>query len=188
MDRRLIKISKYLSYHLRHRPDLLGLKLAPGGWVEVDRFLAAANRHNFSLTETELKQVVEQNDKQRFSFNDWGNLIRANQGHSVTVNLQLKPIAPPKILYHGTHRSVVSAIQKRGLRKMNRHHVHLSADIATAISVGARRGDPVIFQIDALKMSQANYQFYRSENGVWLTEFVPVTYLKIVNSESVEPS
>ena len=180
MVRRLIKISKYLSYHLRHRPDLLGLELAPGGWVEVDKLLEAAQNNHFPISETELKQVVEQNDKQRFSFSDRGNFIRANQGHSIPIDLQLEPIIPPNVLYHGTHEGAVAVIQKQGLKKMSRHHVHLSAQIQTAIAVGARRGDAVVFQIDALKMSQAHYQFYRSHNGVWLTEFVPVKYLQLI--------
>lgn len=180
MVRRLTKISKYLSYHLRHRPDLLGLELAPGGWVEVDRLLEAAQKNHFLISATELKQVVEQNDKQRFSFDDTGNLIRANQGHSISIDLQLEPIVPPNVLYHGTHKGAVAVIQKQGLKKMSRHHVHLSAQIQTAIAVGERRGDAVVFQIDALAMNQAQYQFYRSDNGVWLTEFVPVKYLQLI--------
>ena len=180
MVRRLTKISKYLSYHLRHRPDLLGLELAPGGWVEVDKLLEAAQKKHFPISETELNQVVEQNDKQRFSFNDTGNLIRANQGHSIPIDLQLKPTTPPNILYHGTYKGVVAVIQKQGLKKMSRHHVHLSAEIQIAIAVGKRRGDAVVFQIDAFQMNQANYKFYRSDNGVWLTEFVPVEYLQLL--------
>lgn len=176
---RLVKISKFLSYHLRHRPDLLGLELSPGGWVEVNRLLQAAKKRNFSISLLELQQVVEQNDKQRFSFNDRGNLIRANQGHSVRVDLQLKPVIPPDVLYHGTYSKAIASIKKQGLKKMSRHHVHLSSDINTAKRVGARRGYPVIFQIDALAMSKAGYIFYCSDNGVWLTEEIPVKYLQI---------
>jgi putative RNA 2'-phosphotransferase len=176
---RSLKISKFLSYHLRHRPDLLDLKLAPGGWVVVELLIEAANKHNFPLSLTELQQVVEQNDKQRFSFNDTGKLIRANQGHSIEIDLQLKPVIPPAILYHGTYRQVVPLIEKQGLQKMSRHHVHLSPDINTATKVGARRGYPVIFQVNALAMSEAGYIFYCSNNRVWLTEFVPVEYLKV---------
>ncbi|VEP14341.1 putative RNA 2'-phosphotransferase [Hyella patelloides LEGE 07179] len=176
---RLVKISKFLSYHLRHRPDLLGLELSPGGWVEVNRLLQAAKKHNFSISSLELQQVVEQNDKQRFSFNERGNLIRANQGHSVRVDLQLKPVTPPDVLYHGTYSKAIASIKKQGLKKMSRHHVHLSSDINTAQRVGARRGYPVIFQIDALAMSKAGYIFYCSDNGVWLTEEIPVKYLQV---------
>jgi putative RNA 2'-phosphotransferase len=182
---RLVKISKFLSYYLRHRPDLLGLQLAPGGWVEVDLLIKAANKQNFPLNLQELQQVVAQNDKQRFSFNETGNLIRANQGHSIAINLQLKPIIPPAILYHGTYLQVVSLIEKEGLKKMSRHHVHLTADIDLAKKVGARRGYPIIFQVNALVMSKAGYTFFCSNNGVWLTEFVPVEYVSRYLSTTV---
>ncbi|BAU65389.1 phosphotransferase KptA/Tpt1 [Stanieria sp. NIES-3757] len=175
---RLVKISKYLSYHLRHHPEQLGLILAPGGWVEVEKLLSAAKKNNFLISFNELQQVVVQNDKQRFSLDATGTLIRANQGHSSQVDLQLKPITPPSLLYQGTHEGAVSAIEREGLRKMSRHHVHLSEDLNTARNVGARRGKPIIFQIDALAMSQANYQFYCSANGVWLVDAVPSEYLR----------
>ena len=176
---RSVKISKFLSYHLRHRPDLLGLELAPGGWVEVEKLLQAAKQRKFPITLAELRQIVKENDKQRFSFSEDGNLIRANQGHSIRVDLQLKPVTPPNVLYHGTYRQAVASIQKQGLKKMSRHHVHLSPDIETAKKVGARRGYPVIFQIDSLTMNQKGCLFYCSDNGVWLTEFVPVRYLHL---------
>ena len=174
---RLIKISKYLSYHLRHHPDKLGLELAPGGWVKIDLLLQAAKKHQFPITLQELKQVVVQNDKQRFSFDSTKTLIRANQGHSCDVDLQLKPTIPPNILYHGTHVGVTKSIFEQGLQKMSRHHVHLSTDMITAKKVGQRRGKPAIFQIDARTMQERGYQFYCSENGVWLVECVPPQYL-----------
>jgi putative RNA 2'-phosphotransferase len=176
---RLIKISKFLSYYLRHRPDLLDLELASGGWVAVDLLLKAANKLNFPISYLELQQAVAHNDKQRFSFDETGDLIRANQGHSIEIDLQLKPVIPPAILYHGTYSQVVSLIEKQGLKKMSRHHVHLSPDLDTAKKVGARRGYPAIFQVNASAMSQAGYTFYCSNNGVWLTEFVPVEYLTL---------
>ena len=179
---RQVKISKFLSYHLRHRPDLLGLELASGGWVEVNKLLVAAKKSGFSFTLAELKQVVAENDKQRFSFNNKGDLIRANQGHSVQVDLELDVAVPPDILYHGTYQKVVAQIKKQGLKKMQRHHVHLSADLQTAIRVGARRGYPVIFQVDALAMCNAGHTFYCSENQIWLTEVVPACYLKLLSS------
>ena len=176
---RLIKVSKFLSYHLRHRPDLLDLELAPGGWVEVDKLLKAAEKRNFFLSIEELQQVVKQNDKRRFSFDDSGNLIKANQGHSVNINLQLKPSIPPDILYHGTHSKAIAAITEQGLKRMSRHHVHLSSDIDTANRVGARRGSPIILTINALAMSKAGHLFYRSDNGVWLTKAVPRQYIRM---------
>lgn len=179
-DSRLIKISKYLSKHLRHTPDRLGLTLSPGGWVSVDDLLAACAARQFSLTRSELEKVVASNDKQRFSFDATGTLIRANQGHSVEVDLQLEAQIPPHILYHGTGETSVNSILQTGLLKMSRHHVHLSSDIEIAQKVGMRHGRPIIFAVDAAVMYQAGFVFYCSENGVWLVDAVPTTYLKIV--------
>lgn len=183
---RLVKISKYLSYHLRHCPDKLGLIVTLGGWVEIKQLLLAAEQDNFVINRSELQQVVEQNDKQRFSFDSTKTMIRANQGHSYPVDLQLKTIQPPNILYHGTYAEAVALIEQEGLRKMSRHHVHLSEDLDTAKKVGARKTkavkgrplvNPVIFQIDTAAMLRDNYQFYCSENGVWLVDGVPPQYL-----------
>jgi putative RNA 2'-phosphotransferase len=174
---RLVKISKYLSKHLRHQPDRIGIKLAPGGWVCVDELLAACAKNQFPISQEELNQVVANNDKKRFSFDATGTLIRANQGHSVEVDLQLEPVAPPNVLYHGTGHTAVESILQTGLCKMSRHHVHLSKDIATAKAVGIRHGKPVVFEVDAAAMHQAGYAFYCSENGVWLVDCVPPEYL-----------
>ncbi|MEM9543207.1 MAG: RNA 2'-phosphotransferase [Cyanobacteria bacterium P01_E01_bin.42] len=176
-ESRLRKISKYLSYHLRHRPDELGLELEVGGWVEVAQLLAACRRNNFPIQLSELQEVVRRNDKKRFSFNEDGRKIRANQGHSVKIDLQLESQPPPEVLYHGTGHKAVPSILKVGLVKMSRHHVHLSSDRATAKKVGQRHGKPVIFQVDTEAMQKAGYLFYRSENGVWLVDRVPPEYL-----------
>ncbi len=178
-ETRLVRISKFLSKHLRHDPEGLGLTLAPGGWVGVDDLLAACARHRFGLSRAELEEVVAQNSKQRFSFDSTGTLLRANQGHSVDVDLQLEPATPPNILYHGTGHQTADVIARTGLDKMRRHHVHLSADVGTARAVGARHGRPVIFAVDASAMSQAGRLFYRSDNGVWLTDAVPPTFLSL---------
>ncbi|MDY7013051.1 MAG: RNA 2'-phosphotransferase [Cyanobacteriota bacterium] len=175
---RLVKISKYLSKHLRHQPERLGLTLAPGGWVEVDRLLSACKTNRFPIARAELEEVVAKNDKQRFSFNDTRTLIRANQGHSVDIDLQLDPQTPPDVLYHGTAKQTVPLILKSGLKKMSRHHVHLSPDIYTAKKVGARRGYPVVFAIDAKAMTRAGFTFFCSDNGVWLVDRVPPNYLQ----------
>lgn len=180
---RLVKISKYLSKHLRHQPERLGLMLAPGGWVEVDHLLAVCARHQFSISREELSEVVALNDKQRFSFDETGTLIRANQGHSVPVDLQLEPTMPPDVLYHGTGQRSVEAIRREGLRKMSRHHVHLSPDVETAVKVGRRHGLPVVFRIDAAGMRQAGHVFYCSDNGVWLVDSVPPAYLEILRKD-----
>jgi putative RNA 2'-phosphotransferase len=175
---RLVKISKYLSKHLRHEPERLGLQLAPGGWVAVEDLLAACARNRFSVSREELDEVVARSDKQRFAFDPTGTLIRANQGHSVDVDLQLAPATPPALLYHGTARHNVAAILQVGLQKMARHHVHLSGDVETATRVGARHGQPVVFEVNAATMQQAGCVFYRSANGVWLTDQVPPDYLR----------
>ncbi len=175
----LIKISKYLSKYLRHRPDRIGIQLAPGGWVPVSQLLDACQKHNFPIQLTELKQVVAQNDKQRFSFDSTGTLIRANQGHSIEIDLQLEPVIPPNILYHGTSSGAVESILKEGISKMSRNHVHLSTAIETARRVGSRHGIPAILTVDAAAMHSDSYTFYCSDNGVWLVDFVPAKYLNI---------
>lgn len=177
-DDRLVKISKYLSKHLRHTPDRIGLKLAEGGWVSVDELLAACAKHNFPISRDRLNEVVDRNDKKRFSFDSTGTLIRANQGHSVEVDLQLEPQVPPDILYHGTGQGTVEAILTLGLNKMSRHHVHLSIDIATAKAVGKRHGKPVVLAVNSAEMHRNSYEFYCSDNGVWLVDRVPPEYLK----------
>ncbi len=177
-EERLVKTSKFLSKHLRHQPERLGLALAPGGWVGVDDLLAACAKRDVRLTREELNEVVAHNNKQRFSLDETGTRIRANQGHSVEVDLQLEPAAPPDGLYHGTGHRAAEAIRREGLKKMSRHHVHLSPDIQTARAVGARHGRPVIFAVDAAKMRKAGYTFYCSANGVWLVDAVPPEYLR----------
>jgi putative RNA 2'-phosphotransferase len=176
-ERRTVKISKYLSKHLRHQPEQLGLELAPGGWVSIAELLEACVRSQFPITPEELKEVVSTNDKQRFSFDETGTLIRANQGHSVEVDLQLEAKIPPEVLFHGTGRGSVEAILQSGLKKMSRHHVHLSTNQETAQKVGARHGFPVVLSVDATAMHRAGFEFYCSENGVWLTDEVPPAYI-----------
>src|SRR6185369_8308359 len=178
MNRRLVTLSKFLAKHLRHAPDALGLSLQPGGWVPVDDLLAASEKVGFPISYDELIECVETNDKQRFSFDDTGDLIRANQGHSVEVDLKLEEAEPPEVLFHGTVERFLASIVAEGLKKGKRHHVHLSVDVATARKVGARRGKPIVLQVDALRMHRDGHTFFVSVNGVWLTEAVPVDYLK----------
>lgn len=179
-DRRVIQVSKYLSKHLRHQPDRLGLILEPGGWVAVAALLAACAAHGFPITRAELDEVVARNNKQRFAFDASGARIRANQGHSVPVDLQLAPTAPPALLFHGTGADAVPAILREGLRKMRRHHVHLSPDHATAERVGARHGPPVVFAVDTAAMHHDGHSFYHTANEVWLVDSVPPRYLRRV--------
>lgn len=178
MDRaRLVKVSKYLSKYLRHQPQRLALTLAEGGWVPVDALLSASTAQGFHITLEELQEVVAKNDKQRFAFDPTGQQIRANQGHSVKVNLQLQAATPPPLLYHGTGERTVKKIEAGGLRKMARHHVHLSEEVETARRVGARHGRPVVFVVDAAAMVRAGHTFYLSANRVWLVEHVPAAFL-----------
>jgi putative RNA 2'-phosphotransferase len=176
-DRRVRRLSKYLSKHLRHRPERIGLELGPGGWVEVDTLLGACTRQRFPISRVELEEVVERNDKKRFAFDPSGTLIRAQQGHSVLVDLLLEPAEPPPLLYHGTPERNLEAILRGGLQSMGRHCVHLSRDEATADHVGCRRGQPVVLSVDASAMRRDGWEFYRSGNGVWLVEHVPPRYL-----------
>lgn len=178
--KRLVKVSKYLSKHLRHRPERLDLKLEPGGWVEVDELLEACGRHNFPVSRAELEEVVERNDKRRFAFDEPGTRIRAQQGHSIPVDLGLEPVEPPSVLYHGTGERVLTEVLEGGLRKMGRHHVHLSPDVETAKKVGSRRGRPVVLEVAAGVMCSEGWTFYLSGNGVWLVEQVPPRYLKTI--------
>jgi putative RNA 2'-phosphotransferase len=177
MDRNMVTISKFLSKHLRHTPETLGLTLQPGGWVSVDDLLAASQRIGFTISYDELIECVETSDKKRFSFDDTGDLIRANQGHSVEVDLQLEEREPPDVLYHGTVERFLVSIMAEGLKKGKRHHVHLSKDMETARKVGARRGKPVILQVHAGEMHGQGFKFFVSDNGVWLTVSVPALFL-----------
>ena len=171
------RISKFLSLHLRHTPAAIGLTLEDGGWVSVADLLAACAAHGTPISPEELTEIVEDSDKQRFAFDARGLRIRAQQGHSVAVDLQLLPAIPPAILYHGTAPAALPAIRQTGLLKMKRHHVHLSPDAETARRVGARRGQPLLLTVDAAAMHAAGVAFYESGNGVWLVDAVPPQYL-----------
>jgi putative RNA 2'-phosphotransferase len=177
MEKRLITVSKYLAKYLRHAPHELGLTLQPGGWVLVDDLLSAAEKKGFPISYDDLVECVETNDKQRFAFDVTGEMIRANQGHSVEVDLQLEEREPPDLLHHGTVERFLPSILEEGLVRGKRHHVHLSKNMETARKVGARRGKPVILKVDAGGMHRDGHRFFLSANGVWLTEAVPPNYL-----------
>ncbi|MDG4800424.1 RNA 2'-phosphotransferase [Micromonospora sp. WMMD980] len=177
-QRDLVRVSRRMSLALRHRPDRFGLTLDRAGWVPVADLLAAMR-----IGRAELDAVVAGNDKQRFAVEpgpDGIDRIRASQGHSVAVDLGLGPADPPGRLFHGTGEDVLAAIRAQGLRRGRRHHVHLSADVPTARRVGARRGGAVVvLAVDAAAMAADGYAFYRSANGVWLTDTVPPAYLRV---------
>ncbi|SFQ36018.1 putative RNA 2'-phosphotransferase [Amycolatopsis arida] len=174
----LVRASKRISRHLRHAPHEIGLELEPGGWVAVDDLLAALARHGVRLTRAELDEVVAGNDKRRFGYDETGRRIRANQGHTVRVELDLPVATPPDVLYHGTVEHVLDAIRREGLRPMRRHDVHLSTSPDTATAVGARRGRPVVLTVDAHAMHAAGHRFRVSANGVWLVPHVPPRFLR----------
>ncbi|WP_075084943.1 RNA 2'-phosphotransferase [Mariniblastus fucicola] len=177
MSKSTKRISKLLSLVLRHKPEHLGLQLDENGWVEVEELLAAICESGLSVDRSMLDDVVRDNDKQRFAFSADGSRIRASQGHSVSVDVELKQQQPPAVLFHGTVEKFVGLIRESGLKKMQRQHVHLSVDVATASQVGSRRGKPIILEIDASKMSADGHQFFLSANGVWLTDHVSSEYI-----------
>lgn len=183
MTRQRVGLSKFLSYALRHRPDRVGLTLDDGGWALVDNLLEACRRHGHPISRDELEDVVATNEKKRFSFSDDGRRIRANQGHSVPVELGLEPVEPPELLYHGTVARFLDSIRQEGLTRGKRHHVHLSPDEATARRVGQRRGRPVILVVESGRMHRDGREFLLSANGVWLTDWVPPEYLRFPNKE-----
>ncbi|MDL1898423.1 RNA 2'-phosphotransferase [Anaerolineae bacterium CFX7] len=177
MEPQLVRLSKFLSRTLRHRPQAIGLTLDQNGWVQVDELLAGAARAHVPLTRELLERVVAENDKQRYAFNADHTKLRANQGHTVRVDLELAPQAPPEILYHGTSRKSLASIRAQGLHPGKRMHVHLSGDTATATRVGARHGSPVVLRVEASRMHAQNFVFYCAVNGVWLTERVPREFI-----------
>ena len=168
--------SKFISLILRHRPEVIGITLDEHGWANVDELLAGINRTR-PLDMAGLEEIVRTDEKQRYSFNADRTKIRANQGHSVPVDVELQPVTPPALLYHGTGEKYVSSIEARGLIPKTRLYVHLSGDYDTARKVGTRHGSPRVYQISAARMSADGYVFYRSVNGVWLTKAVPPQYL-----------
>lgn len=177
------KLSKTLSYILRHRPDTYGLTPDDGGWVRVVDLLAALASNGAQVTRADLARVVQENDKQRFALSEDGTRIRASQGHSFDVALGYVPSEPPPVLYHGTVVRALSAILVEGLTRQQRQHVHLSDTREVARSVGARRGRPVVLEVDSAAMHAHGYTFYLSANGVWLTEHVPPSFLQASSEE-----
>ena len=166
--------SKFLSLILRHKPQLVGIELDEHGWADVEELI----RRVKNLDMATLEQIVATDEKQRYSFSADKKLIRANQGHSISVDVELEQLEPPEILYHGTGEKFSESIKIQGLLKMSRLYVHLSNDIDTAQKVGRRHGVPKIFFVESLRMFLDGYKFFKSVNGVWLTEHVPAKYLK----------
>jgi putative RNA 2'-phosphotransferase len=175
----LTSLSKFLSFVLRHEPEAIELRLDPQGWAEIEELLARCQAHGKALSRPILEEIVATSPKRRFAISDDGRRIRANQGHSIDVDLGYAPAQPPEVLFHGTIAAALPSIRAEGLRKMQRHHVHLSPDEETARIVAQRRGKPAILRIAAALMHGAGHVFYLSTNGVWLTDAVPPQYLEI---------
>ena len=168
--------SRFISLILRHKPEVIGITLDEHGWANVDALIAGVNRTK-PLDMAGLEEIVRNDEKQRYSFNAEKTKIRANQGHSVPVDVELEAVEPPELLYHGTGEKYVESIEEQGLIPKTRHYVHLSGDYDTARKVGARHGKPRIYQVHAGQMAADGYTFYRSVNGIWLTKEVPPRYL-----------
>ena len=171
--------SKYISLILRHKPEVIGISLDEHGWAVVDDLIAGVSKTHPLDMET-LERIVAEDEKQRYSFNEDKTFIRANQGHSIPVDVELPEVTPPTVLYHGTGLKYKESIDKQGLIPKSRLYVHLSGDVDTARKVGQRHGKPVIYTVDAAAMHADGYTFYRSVNGVWLTKEVPVRYLSVI--------
>lgn len=172
--------SKYISLILRHQPEVIGITLDEHGWADVNQLIEGVNRTH-PLTMEILEEIVRTDEKQRYSFNEDHTKIRANQGHSIPVDVQLRECEPPEVLYHGTGEKYLSSIEAQGLIPKSRLYVHLSKDTETARNVGSRHGRPVILLVYAGQMKRDGYTFYLSENGVWLTREVPVRYLEKIS-------
>lgn len=177
----LIKISRYISLILRHKPEVIGITLDEHGWANVDELL-----RGIDINMSELEFIVKTDDKQRYSFNEDKTLIRANQGHSIPVDVELDEVEPPEYLWHGTGEKYAQSISQMGLISKSRLYVHLSSDTETALSVGKRRGVPTIYRVAAQDMYKDGFKFYLSKNGVWLTKHVPIEYLSDTTLEVKE--
>ncbi len=177
------KLSKFISLVLRHHPDAAGIALDEHGWAEVDDLLAGLKRTGRPIDRALLEKIVAEDEKGRYRFDESGSRIRANQGHSIPVNLELEPIEPPEFLYHGTASRFLGSILQEGLKPMGRQYVHLSQDLETAKKVGARHGIPVLLKVESGRMYREGQCFYQSENGVWLTEKVDCRYLERLPEE-----
>ena len=173
--------SKYISLILRHKPEVIGITLDEHGWAVVEDLIKGVNKTH-PLDMAALERIVAEDEKQRYSFNEDHTWIRANQGHSINVDVELKQEIPPKILYHGTGEKYVCSILQQGLIPKSRLYVHLSWGTATAEDVAKRHGKPVIFSVDAESMTKDGYKFYLSANRVWLTKEVPARYLAIIRT------
>lgn len=176
------ELSKFISLILRHKPEVIGISLDEHGWADVDELISGISKTT-PIDKKILEKIVAEDEKQRYSFNEDRTLIRANQGHSIPVDVELEKKNPPNILWHGSAEKYEQSIDEQGLIPKSRLYVHLSSDIETAVKVGKRHGKPVIYRVDTKKMLEEGYDFFQSVNGVWLVKSVPVKFLEKVNEE-----
>jgi putative RNA 2'-phosphotransferase len=186
MSKNEVTLSKFLSLVLRHQPETIGIQLDQNGWTAIDELLEKANNYGIRIDRETLNHIVATNSKKRFAFNETLDKIRASQGHSVDIELGYTNQKPPEILYHGTGEKSVQSILATGLQKRSRQHVHLSSNVETAINVGQRHGKPVVLKVLAEEMYVDNFQFFISDNGVWLTDNVPTKYLRPINADDTK--
>lgn len=175
-----VKMGKYISLILRHKPEIINLKIDEHGWANVDELLKGINDSGRYISKEMLNMIVETNDKKRYQYNNDHTKIRANQGHSIRVDVELHEKVPPDVLYHGTAQEYLDKIRKSGIRKMNRLYVHLSKDMETAMRVGKRHGQPIVLIINTKAMINDGYKFYYSNNGVWLCDDIAYSYIEEV--------
>lgn len=173
-----VELGKFISLILRHKPQVIGITLDQNGWADTQELLAGINASNRYIDMEILERIVRENNKKRYSFNEDKSRIRANQGHSISVNVEMKEMTAPDELYHGTADRFLDSIKEKGILKMNRQYVHLSADVETAKAVGKRHGKPVVLVIDTKKMAEDGYTFWLSDNGVWQSEDIKWEYVK----------
>lgn len=177
----LTKTSIFISLVLRHKPEAAGITVDEHGWADVGELLRGLAEHGYPISMAQLEDIVKSDEKQRYSFSEDKKLIRANQGHSIPVDVQLAEKEPPQLLYHGTAEKSLQAIKEQGLKPMSRLYVHLSKDEQTAVKVGSRHGKPVVLIVRAGDMYKDGYRFFLSQNGIWLTKEVPPGYLSGIN-------
>ena len=181
-EQQLKEYSKLLALVLRHAPETWGIEIdLHGGWTDVDKLLRAANAHGVPLTREMLDEIIATNNKHRYDYDETGTRIRANQGHSIPVDMGFTPVTPPDVLYHGTTGAFLGSIFEKGLLPMSRQFVHLSVDVGTAKHVGGRHGKPVVLLVDCKAMAEKGYKFYFSNNHVWLTDRVPPEFLQVIS-------
>lgn len=181
-------LSRFLSYILRHKPSAIELSLDLNGWADIDELLEKARTRGTDINRNTLDEIVQNSDKKRFSISEDGKRIRAAQGHSIPINLDLEPVEPPIFLFHGTAEKSLKLILNQGILPQKRHHVHLSIDQKGALQVGKRHGDPIVLKVDAETMNADGFAFFQSDNGVWLTKYIPTKYISVISTDSEKSS